>query len=168
EIDHVWLGGKLVNDEWMWVYNNSVIPPADESGYPPWCDNEKIPDMGCLNMDRQNHLTPLLYGLECNVTQGVICVQEAVEHSFRMVKDDFVVEIALANITNINASWITANKFCKEEVGYLLTNLNEEQLKQVASAAVLPSARLHCSYKTASLLQRLPCRPIYRYSCHYH
>nr|CAD7443703.1 unnamed protein product [Timema bartmani] len=135
EIDHVWLGGKLVNDEWMWVYNNSVIPPADESGYPPWCDNEKIPDMGCLNMDRQNHLTPLLYGLECNVTQGVICVQEAVEHSFRMVKDDFVVEIALANITNINASWITANKFCKEEVGYLLTNLNEEQLKQVASAA---------------------------------
>lgn len=80
-IDHLWLGGKIIDNKWQWVGRDEdtdtkeieMVP--DETGFPPWCDNETNLDMACLNLDRQNHWTPLIYGLECNSTQAVVCVQ---------------------------------------------------------------------------------------------
>lgn len=80
-IDHIWLGGRIINGAWMWVGRDVENPleniptRLDETGFPPWCDNETNFEMSCLNLDRQNHWTPLIYGLECNSTEAVVCVQ---------------------------------------------------------------------------------------------
>lgn len=75
-MDHIWLGGKLVNGEWIWIKNNSKIPrDKDNDGFPPWCTDDASPNAPCLNMDRQNHFVPLIYGLECNASQYFVCMQ---------------------------------------------------------------------------------------------
>nr|CAD7201537.1 unnamed protein product [Timema douglasi] len=155
EFEDVWVGGQFKGDHWVWVSDSeemAVVSVEEEATESP--KDAILRYRKKLYTIHAGQLTWDEAKLICEDSEGSVMLeledveevnflmqamadnkQEAVEHSFRMVKDDFVVEIALANITNINASWNTANKFCKEEVGYLLTNLNEEQLKQVASAA---------------------------------
>lgn len=78
-IDHLWIGGKIEDGVWKWHPRDQpgeeipLIP--NETNFLPWCDNEIILEQGCLNLDRQNHWTPLMYGLECNATQAVVCVE---------------------------------------------------------------------------------------------
>ncbi|KAF2895739.1 hypothetical protein ILUMI_10443 [Ignelater luminosus] len=129
-IDHLWLGGKIIENKWHWVGRDEeterkpieMIP--DETGFPPWCDNETNLEMACLNLDRQNHWTPLIYGLECNSTQAVVCVQP-VEPNDRIIDykgpggDDPEVKLRVTKLVQNPLSWDQAEKVCEIEVGRL-------------------------------------------------
>jgi hypothetical protein len=41
---------------------------------PPWLDEEFSMDNSCLNLDRQDHLHGLVYGLPCDTPQYSICM----------------------------------------------------------------------------------------------
>ncbi|KAF9809299.1 hypothetical protein SFRURICE_015762, partial [Spodoptera frugiperda] len=41
---------------------------------PPWLDEEYTMDNSCLNLDRQDHLVGLVYGLPCDTAQYSICM----------------------------------------------------------------------------------------------
>nr|CAD7395247.1 unnamed protein product [Timema poppensis] len=79
EVRHVWIGGEL-NDkgEWSWLDNELI--PTTESWY-PWAPDILGPraEMSCLNMDRENHLTPIIYGLKCAYKQHYFCDTEGLE-----------------------------------------------------------------------------------------
>lgn len=41
---------------------------------PPWLDEEFNMDNSCLNLDRQDHLIGLVYGLPCDTAQYSVCM----------------------------------------------------------------------------------------------
>lgn len=41
---------------------------------PPWLDDDFSADHNCLNLDRQNHMDGLVYGMECDTPQYSICM----------------------------------------------------------------------------------------------
>ncbi|KAF2888957.1 hypothetical protein ILUMI_17216, partial [Ignelater luminosus] len=74
EPTHVWLGGMFIKNKWIWVHNKRPIPIiTDKSGFMPWCDMEEKGDNDCLNMDREAHDKPAVYGLKCKQRQPFVC-----------------------------------------------------------------------------------------------
>ncbi|XP_026323269.1 uncharacterized protein LOC113232706 [Hyposmocoma kahamanoa] len=111
-VNHVWISGRLNmtkdinNDVVSYSWNNPSsgkrIPDPKTFGdstsglyMPPWLDEEYTMDSPCLNLDRTNHLTGLIYGLPCDTPQYSICM---IEKTLKMgityppvVREDIVV-----------------------------------------------------------------------------
>ncbi|XP_068622282.1 uncharacterized protein [Battus philenor] len=92
-VEHIWISGRLnmtkdVNSDqvvyaWQNPINGKRIPDTksdNESLYgtfvPPWLDEEFSMDNPCLNLDRQDHLNGLVYGMSCDTPQYSICMIE--------------------------------------------------------------------------------------------
>ncbi|XP_059058831.1 uncharacterized protein LOC131852206 [Achroia grisella] len=91
-IDHIWISGRLnmtkdASDgvKYLWhnptngkrIYDKSQSRDTSNELYvPPWLDEEFSMDNSCLNLDRQDHLKGLLYGLPCDTPQYSICMIE--------------------------------------------------------------------------------------------
>ncbi|CAH0698078.1 unnamed protein product [Spodoptera exigua] len=92
-IEHIWIAGRLnmtkdiltdtVRYSWYNPNNGKRIPDpkAADSFHPgtympPWLDEEYTMDNSCLNLDRQDHLIGLVYGLPCDTAQYSICMIE--------------------------------------------------------------------------------------------
>ncbi|XP_026736681.1 macrophage mannose receptor 1-like [Trichoplusia ni] len=91
-IEHIWISGRLnmtkdvatdtVSYAWYNPLNTKRIPDpkglADSSSayMPPWLDEEFTMDNSCLNLDRQDHLIGLVYGLPCDTPQYSVCMIE--------------------------------------------------------------------------------------------
>ncbi|XP_028033716.1 uncharacterized protein LOC114245666 [Bombyx mandarina] len=89
-VEHIWVSGHLnitkdiatdaVTYAWYNPSNGKRLPDpksfADNIGLfmPPWLDTEFTMDAPCLNLDRQNHLSALVYGLACDTPQYSICM----------------------------------------------------------------------------------------------
>ncbi|XP_068082479.1 uncharacterized protein [Anabrus simplex] len=85
EIDHVWLGGRIIfpDGELEWLFKNGTKVTVDELVFltnrtktgTALCDSkeERRKEMPCLNLDRENHRIPMVYGLNCNLQQHFIC-----------------------------------------------------------------------------------------------
>ncbi|KAJ2939316.1 hypothetical protein O0L34_g13414 [Tuta absoluta] len=89
-IGHVWLSGRLnttrdgKSDDltfyWTNPETNKTIPDrfptlADPNVFvAPWLEEDYTMDSPCLNLDRQDHLKGLVYGLPCDVPQYSICM----------------------------------------------------------------------------------------------
>ncbi|XP_066993227.2 uncharacterized protein [Anabrus simplex] len=82
EIKHVWIGGHLQNNTWLWAATGEKIPSkANSDGFPFWSKEVMSSERGCLNLDRLPYSTPLLYGLNCNTIQPFICEAGSVNTS---------------------------------------------------------------------------------------
>ncbi|XP_052757065.1 macrophage mannose receptor 1-like isoform X2 [Galleria mellonella] len=83
-IGHIWISGRLnmtkdatenINYVWYNPANGKRIYDSlqNEISYglyvPPWLDEEFSMDNSCLNLDRQDHLNGLVYGLPCDTPQ---------------------------------------------------------------------------------------------------
>ncbi|KAL4712174.1 hypothetical protein ACJJTC_011035 [Scirpophaga incertulas] len=91
-IKHIWISGRLnmskdsfdaVTYYWQNPYNGRKIhhPLLNKdsslmSYMPPWLEEEFSMDSSCLNLDRQEHLNGLVYGMPCDTPQYSICVIE--------------------------------------------------------------------------------------------
>lgn len=91
-IGHIWISGRLnmskdaadaVTYSWQNPANGKKIydpmhynDPAFTLYMPPFLDEEFSMDNSCLNLDRQDHLTGLVYGLPCDTPQYSICMIE--------------------------------------------------------------------------------------------
>ncbi|XP_075988553.1 uncharacterized protein LOC142984679 isoform X2 [Anticarsia gemmatalis] len=92
-VEHIWISGRLnmtkdiltdtVNYAWYNPNNAKRIPDPKAFGdstiglyMPPWLDEEFDMDNSCLNLDRQDHLTGLVYGLPCDTAQYSVCMIE--------------------------------------------------------------------------------------------
>ncbi|XP_047524447.1 uncharacterized protein LOC125062510 [Pieris napi] len=85
-VEHVWISGHLnmtrENDViYSWWNPNTgkriPDPKNGDTGYmPPWLDEEFSMDSPCLNLDRQDHLNGVIYGLPCDTPQYSICMIE--------------------------------------------------------------------------------------------
>ncbi|CAG9573788.1 unnamed protein product [Danaus chrysippus] len=90
-VEHVWISGRLnmsrdvATDVTSYTWYNPTtgkkIPDpknGDNTGLymPPWLDDEFTMDSPCLNLDRQDHLNGLVYGLPCDTPQYSICMIE--------------------------------------------------------------------------------------------
>ncbi|CAH0716828.1 unnamed protein product, partial [Brenthis ino] len=91
-VDHIWISGRLnmtkdiTNDAVSYSWYNPVTGkriPDPKSGdasiglyMPPWLDEEFTVDSSCLNLDRQDHLIGLVYGLPCDTPQYSVCMIE--------------------------------------------------------------------------------------------
>ncbi|XP_030031942.2 uncharacterized protein LOC115448609 [Manduca sexta] len=91
-IEHVWVSGRLnmtkdvategVSYSWFNPSNGKRIPDHKSGDstlglyMPPWLDEEFTMDSSCLNLDRQDHLSGLVYGLPCDTPQYSICMIE--------------------------------------------------------------------------------------------
>ncbi|CAK1593505.1 unnamed protein product [Parnassius mnemosyne] len=92
-VEHIWISGRLnvtkdVNSElvtyaWHNPINKKKIPNPKSDGestyglyMPPWLDEEFTMDNPCLNLDRQDHLNGLVYGMSCDTPQYSICMIE--------------------------------------------------------------------------------------------
>ncbi|XP_060808594.1 uncharacterized protein LOC106138571, partial [Amyelois transitella] len=89
-IGHIWIAGRLnmskdANDavSYLWynpangrrIYDSVHVSDAATLGLyvPPWLDDDFSMDNSCLNLDRQDHLNALVYGLPCDTPQYSIC-----------------------------------------------------------------------------------------------
>ena len=81
ELRHIWTDGyrkrnsiespKHINRKlWYWASTGQRIP---ESGFIPWCVEDDKENTNCLNLDRENHKTPFVYGLNCRNNQSYVC-----------------------------------------------------------------------------------------------
>ncbi|XP_073964915.1 uncharacterized protein [Choristoneura fumiferana] len=68
---------------WYNPVNKKRIPDPKNFGQqvfgaymPPWLEDEFTTDNSCLNLDRQNHLNGLVYGLPCDMPQYSVCMIE--------------------------------------------------------------------------------------------
>ncbi|XP_039747998.1 macrophage mannose receptor 1-like [Pararge aegeria] len=92
-IEHIWISGRLnmtkdiptdkITYFWHNPANGKRIPdPKSFSDtsiglyMPPWLDEEFSMDSSCLNLDRQDHLNGLIYGLPCDTPQYSVCMIE--------------------------------------------------------------------------------------------
>ncbi|XP_072937739.1 uncharacterized protein [Epargyreus clarus] len=92
-VEHVWISGRLnmskdqntdlLSYSWYNPGNGRRIPDHKSFGdsvvglyMPPWLDEEFSTDSPCLNLDRQDHLNGLVYGLPCDTPQYSICMIE--------------------------------------------------------------------------------------------
>lgn len=92
-VEHIWISGRLnmtkdVNTDgiaylWYNPINSKRIPDPKSFGdsaigvyMPPWLDSEFSMDSSCLNLDRQDHLNGLIYGLPCDTPQYSVCMIE--------------------------------------------------------------------------------------------
>lgn len=74
EPTHLWLGGMFIKNKWVWVHSKRPMQIlTDRNGFMPWCDMEQNGDNDCLNMDREVHDKPVVYGLECKQRQPFVC-----------------------------------------------------------------------------------------------
>ncbi|CAB3262116.1 unnamed protein product [Arctia plantaginis] len=90
-IEHIWISGRLnmtkdvftdaISYAWYNPNNAKRIPDPKAFGdstiglyMPPWLDEEFNMDNSCLNLDRQDHLIGLVYGLPCETAQYSVCM----------------------------------------------------------------------------------------------
>ncbi|XP_052742905.1 macrophage mannose receptor 1 [Bicyclus anynana] len=107
-IEHIWISGRLnmtkevVSDKvtyyWQSPDTGRIIPDPKSFGeaskgiyMPPWLDEDFTMDSPCLNLDRQDHLKGLVYGLPCDTPQYSICMIE--KFSPKPVVDNSTVEV---------------------------------------------------------------------------
>ncbi|XP_015610535.1 uncharacterized protein LOC107275188 isoform X2 [Cephus cinctus] len=84
ELKHVWTDGRRTSSplrdsydrlegEWLWESTQEPIPRAGES-FIPWCNTERYNNgTECLNLDREDYDSPIVYGLDCNQSQTYVC-----------------------------------------------------------------------------------------------
>ncbi|CAH2056495.1 unnamed protein product, partial [Iphiclides podalirius] len=92
-VEHIWISGRLnmtkdanteqVTYTWTNPANGRRIPDTKADGefidglyMPPWLDEEFSMDNPCLNLDRQDHLNGLVYGMSCDTPQYSVCMIE--------------------------------------------------------------------------------------------
>uniref|UniRef100_A0A2A4JEZ4 C-type lectin domain-containing protein n=1 Tax=Heliothis virescens TaxID=7102 RepID=A0A2A4JEZ4_HELVI len=92
-IEHIWVSGRLnmtkdvstdtVHYAWYNPNGGKRIPDPKAMGdsklglyMPPWLEEDFSMDNSCLNLDRQDHLVGLVYGLACDTAQYSICMIE--------------------------------------------------------------------------------------------
>ncbi|XP_053621401.1 uncharacterized protein LOC128681491 isoform X2 [Plodia interpunctella] len=92
-IGHIWISGRLnmtkdatdtVSYTWYnpsngkRIYDSVHAADAATLGLyvPPWLDDDFSLDNSCLNLDRQDHLNAIVYGLPCDTPQYSICMIE--------------------------------------------------------------------------------------------
>ncbi|XP_045782527.1 uncharacterized protein LOC123879066 [Maniola jurtina] len=63
---------KTYND--IQAHPNSFNDTSVGEYMPPWLNEEFTMDSSCLNLDRQDHLNGLLYGLPCDTPQYSVCM----------------------------------------------------------------------------------------------
>lgn len=79
----MWLGGKYLNNTWIWTHTLSTIPDSFLM-----CDmcNDQIEEAACLNLDRTDHDEPMIYGIPCRKTQPFVCIEGNIHiHSCRYI-----------------------------------------------------------------------------------
>ncbi|CAH2056492.1 unnamed protein product, partial [Iphiclides podalirius] len=96
-VEHIWVSGRLnmtkdpntelVTYLWLNPVNGKRLPDPKTDGehlygiyMPPWLDEEFSMDNPCLNLDRQDHLNGLVYGMSCDTPQYSICIIEKTGH----------------------------------------------------------------------------------------
>ncbi|KAG7188671.1 hypothetical protein KM043_008294 [Ampulex compressa] len=84
ELRHIWTDGRrrikeassnatIVSWEWFWNSTGERVPD-DGVGFLRWCTTtERTVETNCLNLDRQNYDTPIVYGLACHRKQAYVC-----------------------------------------------------------------------------------------------
>ncbi|XP_063631401.1 uncharacterized protein LOC134802692 [Cydia splendana] len=96
-VEHIWISGRLnitkdlatedIKYGWYNPFNNKAIPDPktrrNSQGIytAPWLDEDFTRDNSCLNLDRQDHLKGLVYGLPCDTPQYSICMIEKSPHA---------------------------------------------------------------------------------------
>ncbi|CAK1549032.1 unnamed protein product [Leptosia nina] len=88
-VEHIWISGRLNMTKdasesvsyawWNPISGKRIVDPksGDVMAYmPPWLDEEFTVDSPCLNLDRQDHLNGVIYGLPCDTPQYSICMIE--------------------------------------------------------------------------------------------
>ncbi|KAJ0170157.1 hypothetical protein K1T71_014085 [Dendrolimus kikuchii] len=91
-VEHIWISGRLnmtkdvatetTSYAWFNPSTGKRIPDSKSFGdssigyMPPWLDEDFTMDSPCLNLDRQDHLNGLVYGLPCDTPQYSICMIE--------------------------------------------------------------------------------------------
>ncbi|XP_045508349.1 uncharacterized protein LOC123704105 [Colias croceus] len=87
-VEHIWVSGRLnvtrdTSDELTYTWYNpstgKIIPgpkSADALYIPPWLSEEWSASNACLNLDREAHLTGLVYGMKCDTPQYSVCAIE--------------------------------------------------------------------------------------------
>ena len=118
------MAGRFADDEWRWVYSDRAIPSHEL----PWYEEEQLEDVMCLNLDRASHETALLYGLDCSVQQGVMCVQPAQNKSVAVTAGDLSLQVVYPDS---NVTWQQALDMCRDDTGGLLTAVDTNQLAEI-------------------------------------
>ncbi|KAF2889948.1 hypothetical protein ILUMI_16225 [Ignelater luminosus] len=74
--EHIWVGGRYVNDAWVWVSNNKRISIKYFHKWNPRLeiDQENKRLYSCLNLDKGHTEHPMVYGKVCSETQAFVCV----------------------------------------------------------------------------------------------
>ncbi|KAF2895742.1 hypothetical protein ILUMI_10446 [Ignelater luminosus] len=82
-IQHIWLGGvyKQPEEAWFWASDNKTLVDLGlvnilgNKTDRKWIFTYEVEiDNMCLNMDRENHITALFYGTQCNARQYFACL----------------------------------------------------------------------------------------------
>ncbi|XP_049807441.1 uncharacterized protein LOC126249796 [Schistocerca nitens] len=80
---NIWIGGRYVDGNWMWVPTGIEIPSKIGSdGYPPWAINVRRANL-CLTMNRLFITRPVLSDLNCDRKRNFVC-----EHGCAQLKNN--------------------------------------------------------------------------------
>ncbi|KAF2884064.1 hypothetical protein ILUMI_22111 [Ignelater luminosus] len=126
EFDHVWLGGRWIPNEWVWLDNRS-IPVSSKNKYPPWCNTFDVheEEEDCLNLDRDSHNRAEIYGYNCLMKQEYVCqfdIADAIESSDRSVSNQYI-------YTPTGVTHNEAERLCRKNDSFLAI-VNDIRLAQ--------------------------------------
>ncbi|KAF2884063.1 hypothetical protein ILUMI_22110 [Ignelater luminosus] len=130
ELYHIWLGGRWIPNEWVWLNNRSIPMSGENETYPPWCMSMPLheDDEDCLNLDRDAHNAPLIYGFNCSMKQAFVCQidgQDYIEPPPQQLDGEF--EFYKHGLKHIEADWA-----CKYNHTHLATVNNSDIAQKIA------------------------------------
>nr|CAD7392076.1 unnamed protein product [Timema cristinae] len=78
--EDVWIGGRFMNDMWVWAPLGRKIPDVkDPRGYPPWIQMPTQRGKNCLALDRKQHDKPMFVELHCRLPRPFICEKSIIQ-----------------------------------------------------------------------------------------
>ncbi|KAF2884062.1 hypothetical protein ILUMI_22109 [Ignelater luminosus] len=134
-VEDVWIGARIIKDNWEWVPIKHDLPKEIVQGYPPWLNYPTKRGKYCLSLDRKNHSEPLFVELQCSLQRPFLCEKSMSAHL--TVKPTLSLQIKINMSTFYvyygRVSWDEALTFCKQSGARLATVINTDVTHELVS-----------------------------------
>nr|CAD7438144.1 unnamed protein product [Timema bartmani] len=136
QMEDIWIGGRKINELWMWTGTGVVIPSKPNGmGFPPWVYHGERKGKECLAMDRRGHDAPLFVDLSCKLSRPFICEKSgAVDSETPVTSRRLRAGSSQYTLYHARFTWNDAVSFCRQNGKRLAIIPNKETAMSISQA----------------------------------
>nr|CAD7568474.1 unnamed protein product [Timema californicum] len=128
QMEDIWIGGRKINELWMWTGTGVVIPSKPNGmGFPPWVYHGERKGKECLAMDRRGHDAPLFVDLSCKLSGAVDSETPVTSRRLRAGSSQYT-------LYHARFTWNDAVSFCRQNGKRLAIIPNKETAMSISQA----------------------------------